>query len=80
MKKSRLKFLFILITFQFIAFGCKQNVDKETDSKKEKAINGFAKNDSTLYSVQDAMKLHGLKGLSTAVLRTIRFCGQELGE
>jgi len=68
MKKSIFKFLFLLITIQFIAFGCKQNIDKGENSKKDKAIVGLAKNDSTTYSVQDAMKLYGLKGLSTAVI------------
>ena len=67
MGKSRFKFLYILITFLVIAFGCKLNVDKETVSKKEKAINGLVKNNSTLYSVQDAMKLFDLKGVSVAV-------------
>jgi CubicO group peptidase (beta-lactamase class C family) len=59
--------LLIIIAFCSFIFGCKPNVDKEADSKKEEAINGLAKNDSILYSVHDAMKSHGLKGVSAAV-------------
>jgi CubicO group peptidase (beta-lactamase class C family) len=67
MRALRFKILFILSAFCLFIFGCKPNVDKKADSKKEKAINGLAKNDSALYSVQDAMKFYGLKGVSAAV-------------
>ena len=72
MKKSTFNILFIIIGFCSFIFGCKPNVDKKTDPKKEKAINGLAKNDSILYSIQDAMKLHGLKGVSAAVLENYK--------
>lgn len=40
--------------------------------KKIKAINGLVKNDSTLYSVSDAMRFNGLVGLSVAVIENYR--------
>lgn len=67
MIESRLKILFIVIAFNSFIFGCKPNINKNTNSKKEKAVNELSKNDSTLYSLKDAMKLHGLKGVSVAV-------------
>jgi CubicO group peptidase (beta-lactamase class C family) len=67
MIESRIKILFAVIAFCSFIFGCKPNVDKKIDFKKEKTINSLAKNDSTLYSVQDAMKSHDLKGFSVAV-------------
>lgn len=72
MKKSRFNILFILIIFQFFLLGCNPNTNNKTGSKKEKAINGLAKNDTTLYSVQDAMKMHGLHGLSVAVFENYK--------
>ncbi len=49
--------------------GCQQMGAKDRiQFKKEKAVGFLAKYDSTYYSVEDAMKLHGLKGLSVAVI------------
>ncbi len=67
MKDLRLKILFIAIVCCSFIFGCLPNIDNKADSKRGKAINGLAKNDSTMYSLQDAMNLHSLKGLSVAV-------------
>ncbi|MDT0553779.1 serine hydrolase domain-containing protein [Urechidicola vernalis] len=72
MRESRIKISFIVIAFCSFIFGCNPNFNKKTDSKKEKAINSLIKNDSTLYSVKDAMKLHGLKGLSVAVFENYK--------
>jgi CubicO group peptidase (beta-lactamase class C family) len=72
MNKYTFKTFFLAIGFCSFIIGCNLNVDKKINSKKEKAINGLAKNDSTLYSVQDAMRFHGLKGLSVAVFENYK--------
>lgn len=77
MKKPTLKIFFFGIGFCSFIFGCNPNVDKKINLKKEKAINGLAKNDSTIYSVQDAMRLHGLKGLSVAVFENYKIVWTE---
>lgn len=72
MNKHTFKTFFLAIGFCSILIGCNPNVDKKINPKKEKAINSLAKNDSTLYSVKDAMRLHGLKGLSVAVFENYK--------
>jgi CubicO group peptidase (beta-lactamase class C family) len=67
----------VVFTFCLFFFGCKTNLDDKTDSKKEKAINSLTKNDSTLYSVNDAMKFYGLKGLSVAVFEDYKIAWTE---
>lgn len=67
MQQPRFKILLLIITAYSLASGCQTEVNVSTESRKEKAINSLAKNDSTIYSVEDAMKLNGLNGLGVAV-------------
>jgi len=72
MKISRFNILFIIVAFCSLIFGCKPDENKQTESKKEKAINGLSKNSDSLYSLKDAMNLHDLKGVSVAVFENYK--------
>jgi CubicO group peptidase (beta-lactamase class C family) len=72
MKISRFNTLFIIVAFCSLIFGCKPDENKQTESKKEKAINGLSKNSDSLYSLKDAMNLHDLKGVSVAVFENYK--------
>lgn len=64
MQKPGYKILLLVITAYSLISGCQTEVNVSTESRKEKAINSLAKNDSTFYLVEDAMKLNGLNGIS----------------
>ncbi|WP_422079362.1 serine hydrolase domain-containing protein [Ulvibacterium sp.] len=58
-----------ILIFLVLIFGCKPHPSGEdVIQKKERAISKLSKNDTTHYSVTDAMGEHGLIGLSVAVI------------
>ncbi|MCW5515654.1 serine hydrolase domain-containing protein [Muriicola sp. Z0-33] len=68
MQRLNYKGLMVFIICHSFILGCTENTSNKTNSKKEVAINNLAKNDSTVYAVEDAMNLNGLNGLSVAVI------------
>jgi CubicO group peptidase (beta-lactamase class C family) len=66
------KQLLPIFVLSLLVVGCTENNHQKVESKKEMAINNLALNDSTVYSVEQAMALYKLKGLSVAVIEDYR--------
>ncbi len=67
-----IKQLLPIFVLSLLVVGCTENNNQKVESKKDKAINSLALNDSTVYSVEQAMELYKLKGLSVAVIEDYR--------
>lgn len=62
-------FCYVILFFLALIFGCTSHRSGGgAIQKKQRAVNSLLKNDSTHYSVTDAMEEHGLIGLSVAVI------------
>lgn len=77
MKRFKIKPLILYVLALLFILGCNPEADISIALKKENSINGLAKNDSTRYSVEDAMKRYGLHGLSVAVFENYKIVWTE---
>ena len=62
--KASMCLLFVLL----LITGCGEKKENDIDKKRELAINNLVQEDSITKTVEEVMELHGLKGLSVAVV------------